>query len=63
MFLDELAPQKTNSNLKVQSKPIRKEYAAGFKNYHPPQSKQSSQISTETYEEDLFDQLKIGNLK
>jgi hypothetical protein len=62
MFLDDLAPHQA-SNQRGQPKPIRNEYSAGFKQSSPPQSRVSDQSSTKADQDDLFDQLRIGNLR
>ena len=43
----------------------KKEYSAGFRNYHPnkPQPNYDSEPSTVTEEDILFQNLNIGNLK
>lgn len=46
----------------MRDKKIRKEYSAGFRNYHPEKSKISSSETLST-SYDWIDQLKIGNLK
>jgi hypothetical protein len=46
----------------LKPKHSKKEYSAGFRNYHPPKATPSTEIEP-NYDDDLFAQLKIGNLK
>ena len=61
-MLDSSLPQAPNPPSR--NKTARVEYAAGFRNYHPPikESISSSACSTQD-PNDIFSQLKIGNLK
>ena len=63
MFLEQFAEQE--SIVKDKAKKAKKEYSAGFRNYHGGQSKVSSEPDTVDNNEDdlMFEQLKIGNLK
>jgi hypothetical protein len=61
MFLEEF---EESSHPQQKHKQTRKEYSAGFRNYHPKKAPSDGVETIENSEDDdLFAQLKIGNLK
>lgn len=60
MFLDDFESGRERPQ---KHKIAKKEYSAGFKNYHPPKSTLPTDAPLSNEDDLLFSQLKIGNLK